>query len=96
MKDPCICGSWDHRRHPTETPENQRAPMENGTVILKRTFNQPMAVELVVQLDPLQYDRHWERQERPAVRYWRVIGPANHPNCNSDLSVEGLREAGVI
>lgn len=29
-------------------------------------------------------------------RYWRVIGPANHPNLNSDLSIEGLKDWGII
>ena len=24
MKNPCICGSWNHKSHPTETPENQQ------------------------------------------------------------------------
>ncbi len=29
-------------------------------------------------------------------RFWRVVGPQGHPNLNSDLSVEGLRDWGVI
>ena len=29
-------------------------------------------------------------------KYWRVTGPANHPNLNSDLSLLGLREWGII
>jgi hypothetical protein len=55
----------------------KRAPMENGTVILKRTFNQPDF-------------------QGGFVKYWRVIGPANHKNINSDLSLEGLKEWGII
>lgn len=30
------------------------------------------------------------------LRFWRVVGPANHPNINSDLSIEGLAEWGII
>ncbi len=30
------------------------------------------------------------------LKFWRVIGPENHPNLNSDLSVLGLREWGII
>lgn len=30
------------------------------------------------------------------IRYWRVIGPAWHPNLNSDLSLEGLKDWGII
>jgi len=30
------------------------------------------------------------------VKFWRVVGPVDHPNYHSDLSVEGLREWGVI
>lgn len=50
----------------------QRAPMENGTVILKRTFT--MA----------------------GIRFWRVLGPQKHPNLNSDLSLEGLKQWGIV
>lgn len=30
------------------------------------------------------------------IRYWRVVGPAWHPNLNSDLSLEGLKEWGIL
>jgi hypothetical protein len=30
------------------------------------------------------------------LKFWRVTGPANHPNFHSDLSVEGLKEWGII
>jgi hypothetical protein len=30
------------------------------------------------------------------VRYWRVVGPVGHANYMSDLSVEGLRDWGII
>ena len=30
------------------------------------------------------------------MKFWRVIGPQGHPNLNSDLSVEGLKDWGVI
>lgn len=30
------------------------------------------------------------------LRFWRVIGPASHPNLNSDLSIQGLKEWGII
>ena len=29
-------------------------------------------------------------------RYWRVVGPVNHPSLNSDLSELGLKEWGII
>lgn len=31
-----------------------------------------------------------------SVRFWRVVGPASHPNFNSDLSIAGLRDWGII
>lgn len=58
-------------------PKNMKAPKENGTVILKRTFNQ----------DDFQGGY---------VKFWRVIGPLTHPSLNSDLSVEGLKDWGII
>lgn len=30
------------------------------------------------------------------LRFWRVISPAAHPNYGSDLSVQGLRQWGII
>lgn len=33
------------------------------------------------------------------LRFWRVLGPVGHPNVravDSDLSLEGLREWGII
>ena len=58
-------------------PKDFKAPKENGTVILKRTFNQ----------DDFQGGY---------VKFWRVIGPATHRNLNSDLSIVGLKEWGII
>ena len=55
----------------------ERAPMENGTVILKRTFNQK------------DLDGNF-------IKFWRVIGPKTHRRLESDLSIEGLIEAGII
>jgi len=57
-------------------PKQTRAPMENGTVILKRTFNMTIL--------------------GTTLKFWRVLGPATHPNLNSDLSLEGLKEWGII
>jgi hypothetical protein len=57
-------------------PTQRNAPMDNTTVLLRRTFN--MAFDGQV------------------LRFWRVIGPACHPNYQSDLSLEGLREWGII
>lgn len=51
--------------------------MENGTVILRRSFNQ----------DDFQGGM---------IKYWRVIGPATHRNYQSDLSLEGLKQWGII
>lgn len=31
-----------------------------------------------------------------SIRFWRVLGPQSHPNLNSDLSLEGLKEWGVL
>jgi hypothetical protein len=60
---------------------NQRAPLENGTVILKRTFNQ----------------QTWDKDLRPIgmLRFWRVVSQW-HKNANSDLSIRGLKDAGII
>lgn len=30
------------------------------------------------------------------MKFWRIIGPKGHPNLNSDLSIEGLREWNII
>lgn len=30
------------------------------------------------------------------IRFWKVVGPEGHPNLNSDLSEEGLKEWGII
>lgn len=30
------------------------------------------------------------------MRFWTITGPNNHPNLYSDLSVEGLKEWGII
>lgn len=57
-------------------PLRMEAPKENGTVILKRTFNMTI--------------------EGRTIRFWRILGPKSHPNLNSDLSIEGLRQWGVI
>ena len=59
------------------TISNQRAPLENGTVILKRTFNQPDF-------------------QGGFIKYWRVLGPKNSKYLNSDLSLDGLIEYGLV
>lgn len=53
--------------------KTRRAPLENGTVILKRTFNQPDF-------------------QGGLIKFWRVVGPSNHPSLNSDISLEKLKE----
>lgn len=30
------------------------------------------------------------------IKYWRVMGPACHPNLGSDLSIQGLTDWGII
>lgn len=30
------------------------------------------------------------------LKFWRVLAPANHPNINSDLSIDGLKEWGIV
>jgi len=59
------------------TASRTKAPKENGTVILKRTFNQS------------DFQGGW-------IKFWRVVGPANHPSLNSDISVEKLKEWGLV
>lgn len=54
-----------------------KAPKDNGTVILKRTFNQKWPNGAI-------------------TKYWRVIAPSTHRNIDSDLSIEGLKEWGII
>lgn len=49
---------------------------------LKRTFNQKT------------YDNNL--RVTGAIKFWRVIGPLNHPNINSDLSIDGLKEWRII
>ena len=58
-----------------------KAPFENNTVILKRTFNQ----------------KTYDENLRPSgvVRFWRVMSK-NHRNYGSDLSVAGLKDWGII
>lgn len=29
-------------------------------------------------------------------KFWRVIEPKNHPNYQSDLSIEGMKEWGIL
>lgn len=50
-----------------------KSPKENGTLLLKRTFNQ-------------------SDFQGGYIKYWRVVGPLNHPNLNSDISLEWLKE----
>ena len=54
-----------------------KAPKENGTIILKRTFNQ-------------------SDFQGGMIKYWRVVGPETHKNLNSDLSLQGLKDWGII
>ena len=58
-------------------PKDMKAPKDNLTVILRRTFNQS------------DFNGGF-------IRYWRVVGPQNHKNLNSDLSLDGLKEWGII
>ena len=77
---------WNKPQHtPTGNnmnPMTRRAPMENGTVILKRTFNQKM------------YDQ--DLRVVGIIKFWRIVGPVSHPNYHSDLSLEGLKDWGII
>lgn len=58
-------------------PNTMKAPLENGTIILKRTFNQS------------DFNGRY-------IKYWRVMGPKNHRNLGSDLSIQGLTDWGII
>jgi len=53
-----------------------RAPMDNVTVILKRTFDQ-------------------SDFKGGYIKYWRVMSK-NHKCYSSDLSIEGLKEWGIV
>jgi len=59
-----------------------RAPMDNTTVILKRTFNQDT------------YDENLK--PNGSIKFWRVMAPKSHLNYGSDLSVDGLKQWGII
>ena len=63
-------------------PKQMRAPMDNTTVILKRSFNQATYDEFL--------------KPNGLVKFWRVMGPKSHPNFGSDLSFDGLKQWGVI
>lgn len=52
------------------------APKDNCTVLLKRTYNQPLG-------------------DGTAIKFWRVMSQW-HKNANSDLSIAGLMEWGII
>jgi hypothetical protein len=66
------------------TPEEMKEVQIVGkqVVKLKRTFNQEMYG------DDLKVIGH--------MKFWQVIGPANHPNLHSDLSLDGLKRWGII
>ena len=51
-------------------------------VKLKRTFNQKT------------YDNNLK--PNGVIKFWRVVGPADHKNYQSDLSLDGLKEWGII
>ena len=61
--------------------DSRRAPMDNTTVILKRTFNQ----------------KTWNQdgQQTGSIRFWRVMSKG-HKSYQSDLSIEGLKDWGII
>ena len=62
--------------------KDMKAPMDNTTVILKRTFNQKIVDQ---NLNVIGEER-----------YWRVMGPKVHKNYHSDLSLDGLKQWGII
>jgi hypothetical protein len=61
---------------------SELAPLRREHVTLKRTFNQKT------------YDK--DLKPTGAIKFWRVIGPASHKNYQSDLSLDGLREWGIV
>lgn len=30
------------------------------------------------------------------LKFWRIVGPSDFPNLNSDLSLEGLKDWGIV
>lgn len=56
--------------------------MRKEPVRLKRTFNQKT------------YDGNLK--QTGVIKFWRVVGPVTHKNYQSDLSVDGLKEWGII
>ncbi len=59
------------------TASTMKAPKENGTLILKRSFNQ-------------------SDFKGSYIKFWRIVGPENHPSLNSDISQEWLKERGLM
>lgn len=59
-----------------------RAVLESQTVKLKRTFNQKM------------YNQNLETIG--VIKFWRIVAPITHKNYQSDLSLEGLKDWGII
>jgi hypothetical protein len=61
---------------------SELAPLRRERVTLKRTFNQKTFNQ---RLECTGF-----------IRFWRVVGPATHKNYQSDLSLEGLKDWGII
>jgi len=57
-------------------------------VQLKRTFNDA----------PVLLRRTFNQSDFQGgyIKFWRIIGPLSHPNLNSDLSLQGLKEWGIL
>ena len=60
---------------------SELAPLRQRA-ILKRTFNQKIYNESLEVVG--------------IIKFWRVIGPASHRSYQSDLSLEGLRDWGIM
>ena len=40
------------------------------------------------------YNQTWP--DGSVTKFWRVVGPQGHPNYESDLSIQGLQEWGIV
>lgn len=78
--------------------------------LAKRILNNPALVALCVPEELTEVStigskptavrlKRTYTQEWPGmspIRYWRIVAPSSHPNYQSDLSVEGLKEWGIL
>lgn len=67
-------------------------------VLTALTTPEELKEALVIGKKPVKLRRTFNQSDFKGgyVKYWRVVGPAEHRNYESDLSLEGLKEWGII